>query len=107
MRFPLRRVLLGFAAGAAAGWVAGLLRTPTRAPEGSGADEAMHLPQEEFGTPPELADETIDLTAADVAQEPTAPAEVIEAATESPDEPHEHRPPRKATAPAVKRPPGS
>lgn len=81
MRFPVRRVLLGFAAGAAAGWVAGLLRTPAHAPAGSSADEATHLPQEEFGTPADL-----------VVEEPAAP---------------EHHAPRKATAPSVKPPPGS
>lgn len=89
MRFPLRRVLLGFAAGAAAGWVISLLRTPTNPPEGSSADEATKLPQEEFGHPVDLADE------------PLAPAEPVEEAT------HEHPPPKKATAPAVRRPPGS
>jgi len=51
MRFPLRRLLLGFAAGAAAGWAAGLLRTPREAPEGTGADAAADMPQEEFGEP--------------------------------------------------------
>jgi hypothetical protein len=52
MRFPLRRVLLGFAAGAAAGWAAGLLRTPSAAPAGSSAEGATRLPQEEFGGSP-------------------------------------------------------
>jgi hypothetical protein len=51
MRFPLRRVLLGFAAGAAAGWAAGLLRTPSAAPAGSSGEAATRLPQEEFGEP--------------------------------------------------------
>ena len=54
MRFPVRRVVLGFAAGAAAGWVAGLLRTPAHAPAESSANEATHLPQEEFGTPADV-----------------------------------------------------
>jgi hypothetical protein len=77
MRFPVRRVLLGFAAGATAGWVAGLLRSPAHAPAGSSADEAAHLPQEDFGTPAEI---TLDGA---------------------------HPAPRKATGPAVKPPPGS
>lgn len=51
MRFPLRRILLGFAAGAAAGWVGSLLRRPADAPAGTGADAAEHMPQEEFGEP--------------------------------------------------------
>jgi hypothetical protein len=93
MRFPLRRVLLGFAVGAAAGWAGGLLRRPTTAPEGSSADEALHLPQEEFGSP------AGEEPAEDVAQEPTAPPEA--------EETQEHAPPRKATPPAVTRPPGS
>lgn len=48
----LRRVLTGFAAGAAAGWFAGLLRTPEAAPADSSADAALRLPQQEFGDPP-------------------------------------------------------
>jgi hypothetical protein len=51
MRFPLRRVLLGFTVGAAAGWAAGLLRTPSAPPAGSSAEGALRLPQEEFGEP--------------------------------------------------------
>ncbi|MDQ1713789.1 MAG: hypothetical protein QOE45_3239 [Frankiaceae bacterium] len=51
MRFPLRRVLLGFTLGAAAGWAAGLLRRPADAPAGSSAESAIRLPQEEFGEP--------------------------------------------------------
>jgi hypothetical protein len=51
MPFPLRRVLLGFTVGAAAGWAAGLLRTPSAAPAGSSAEGALRLPQEEFGEP--------------------------------------------------------
>jgi hypothetical protein len=51
MPFPVRRVLAGFAAGAAAGWFAGLLRTPApTTPDGSAA-AAMRLPQREFGSP--------------------------------------------------------
>lgn len=96
MRFPLRRVLLGFTVGAAAGWAAGLLRRPTSAPEGSSADEALHLPQEEFGSP--AGEEPV----VDVTEPVAEPA----GATQAPDE-HEHPPPRKATAPAVKRTPGS
>jgi hypothetical protein len=52
MRFPLRRVLLGFTVGAAAGWAAGLLRTPSAPPAGSSAEGATRLPQEEFGGHP-------------------------------------------------------
>ena len=51
-RLPLRRVLFGFAAGAAAGWFAGLLRTPATAPLGSSAGRAPSLPQEDFGQAP-------------------------------------------------------
>ena len=47
----LRRALAGFAAGAAAGWFAGLLRTPGDAPADSAAGTALRLPQEEFGSP--------------------------------------------------------
>ena len=83
MRFPLRRVVLGFAAGAALGWVASLLRSPSDPPEGSGAESAERMPQEEFGEPVNDPEQ-----AAEIAQEPTAP-------------------PRKATAPAVKPIPGS
>jgi len=107
MRFPLRRVLLGFAVGAAAGWAGGLLRRPTSAPEGSSADEALHLPQEEFGSPAgeERADDEQAVEGAEeIAQEPTAPPAAYE--TPAPDE-HETPPPRKATPPTVKRPPGS
>lgn len=52
MRFPVRRVAFGFAAGAAVGWLASLLRAPASAPEGSSADEAVRLPQEDFGEAP-------------------------------------------------------
>ena len=52
MPFPVRRVLAGFAAGAAAGWFAGLLRTPTSPAPDSSAGAAGRLPQREFGTPP-------------------------------------------------------
>jgi hypothetical protein len=85
MRFPLRRVVLGFAAGAAAGWAVGLLRSPADAPAGSSADAATRLPQEEFGDLGEVDDPE---QAAEIAQEPTAP-------------------PRKATAPAITPIPGS
>jgi hypothetical protein len=44
MRFPLRRIVLGFAVGAGAGWVASLLRRPKDAPAGTGADAAEHFP---------------------------------------------------------------
>jgi hypothetical protein len=94
MRFPVRRVLLGFTLGAAAGWVAGLLRTPTRPPEGSSADEATRLPQEEFGTPADGAD-VVDVVQASVADEPQEPVA------------DEHPPPRKKTAPTVKRSSGT
>ena len=53
MRFPLRRVLFGFAAGAAAGWVASLVRTPKAAPAGSSAAAATAMPVEDFGEPAE------------------------------------------------------
>ncbi len=75
--------MLGFAAGAAAGWAAGLLRRPASAPAGSSADEAIHLPREDFG-----------VAEAAPAEEP-APAVA------------EHAPPRKATAPSVRPTPGS
>ena len=52
MRFPLRRIVLGFAVGAGAGWVAGLLRRPKDAPAGTSAGSAVRLPQEEFGELP-------------------------------------------------------
>jgi len=90
VRLPLRRILVGFAAGAAAGWAAGLLRRPATAPEGSSADEAIHLPREDFGGAEEAAPEI-------AAPEPAAPVA----------EPHEHPPPRKATAPSVRRSPGA
>ena len=51
MRFPLRRVLFGFAAGAAAGWVASLLRTPKPVPDSS-AEAATAMPVEDFGEHP-------------------------------------------------------
>ncbi len=56
MPFPVRRVLAGFVAGTAAGWFAGLLRTPKPADVAAeGADSsaagAMRLPQREFGSP--------------------------------------------------------
>jgi hypothetical protein len=79
MRLPVRRLVLGFAAGAAAGWAAGLLRTPTAAPAGSSAGGALRLPQEDFGEPEPRPDEGRE----------------------------EHPPPRKATAPAVRPIPGS
>jgi hypothetical protein len=78
MRLPVRRLVLGFAAGAAAGWAAGLLRTPATAPAGSSAGGALRLPQEDFGEPP--GDEGRG---------------------------EEHPPPRKATAPAIHPIPGS
>ena len=56
MPFPLRRVLAGFAFGAAAGWVAGLLRTPDAASPDSSAGAAARLPQREFGSPPDDGD---------------------------------------------------
>ena len=83
MRFPLRRVLLGFGAGAAAGWAVGLLRSPSSPPPGSSAGAAVELPQEDFGEPVNDPEQV-----AEIAQEPTAP-------------------PRKATAPAVKPVPGA
>jgi hypothetical protein len=48
----LRRLLLGFVLGTAAGWLAGLLRTPQHAPAGSSAADAAALPQERFGDAP-------------------------------------------------------
>jgi len=51
MPLPVRRVLAGFAAGAAAGWFAGLLRTPETARADSSAGAALRLPQREFGDP--------------------------------------------------------
>jgi len=78
MRFPLRRIVLGFAVGAGAGWVASLLRRPKDAPAGSSAEAAINLPQEEFGKPE--------------GGEPDAPA------------PHE--PPRKAVPEMITTPPG-
>ena len=95
MRFPLRRVLLGFVAGATLGWVAGLVRRPADPPEGSGADSATRLPREEFGSPVEDGEPLAG--AEEIAQEPTAPA----AAYDTPPAP------KKATARAVKRPPGT
>lgn len=53
MRFPLRRILIGFTAGAAAGWVASLLRRPADAPAGTGADAAEHLPPDVAADPAE------------------------------------------------------
>ncbi|HVF04454.1 MAG TPA: hypothetical protein VNA20_06425 [Frankiaceae bacterium] len=124
MRLPVRRVLLGLAVGATAGWVAGLLRKPASGPPGSSVDEATRLPQEEFGSPageeptprpaaePEPAAEpTAETpaaeaglgTAADIAQEPTAPVEAFPEPAADGAKP----PPRKATPRAVKRPPGS
>lgn len=81
MRFPLRRVLFGFAAGAAAGWVASLVRTPKAAPADSSAGAAAAMPVEDFGEP--------------AAAEPQPEAE--------PERPK----PRKATAPAITPTPGS
>ncbi len=52
MRFPVRKILLGFGFGALAGWLGGLLRTPDRAPANSSADAAVRMPQEEFGEAP-------------------------------------------------------
>jgi hypothetical protein len=80
MRFPLRRVLLGFTAGAAAGWVASLVRTPKAAPADSSAGAAAAMPVEDFGEP--------------AAPEPAAP---------EPERPKPH----KATPPAITHPPGS
>ena len=76
MRFPLRRIVLGFAVGAGAGWVASLLRRPKDAPAGSSAEAAINLPQEEFGEPE--------------GAEPEAP----------------HEPPRKAVPEMITTPPG-
>jgi outer membrane biosynthesis protein TonB len=99
MRFPLRRILLGFAVGAGAGWVASLLRSPKDAPAMSGAGAAVRMPQEEFGEPagepaePEPAEAEPALDGADeIAQEPTAPVEP--------------EPPRKAVPEMVTPPPG-
>src|SRR5689334_1442559 len=102
MRFPVRRVLMGFAAGAAAGWAAGLLRTPAHAPAGSSADEAAHLPQEEFGTPSDLVVGTlvVDPESGPAITDGSHRAEAARAEAQ-------HAAPRKATAPAVKPPPGS
>jgi hypothetical protein len=82
-------ILFGFAVGATAGWAAGLLRRPATAPEGSSADEAIRLPREDFGGAPE----------------PAAPPD--EPAGAGTDEGHEHAPPRKATAPSVRRSSGA
>ena len=118
MRFPVRRIVLGFAVGAGAGWVAGLLRRPKDAPAGTGADAAEHMPQEEFGDaePVEGAEPVADAEplegaepvedaepfegAEEIAQEPTAPAEAFE------DQAEEHPPPRKAVPEMLTPPPG-
>lgn len=82
MRLPLRRIVFGFVLGAAGGWLVSLLRTPATAPAGSSADEAMRLPQEDFGEP-----------AAPVEPEP-------EVAAEPPKKPAPRkRAPRKAATP--------
>jgi hypothetical protein len=78
MRFPLRRVLLGFTVGAAAGWAAGLLRSPSAPPAGSSAEGALRLPQEDFGE--------------QASPEPAS---------------GEHPPPRKATGPSIRPTPGA
>ena len=97
MRFPVRRIVLGFAVGAGAGWVASLLRRPQDAPAGTGADAAEHMPQEEFG----------DLPAGNPPGEPAAPADpepALEGADEIAQEPT--APPRKAVPEMVTPPPG-
>lgn len=92
MRFPVRRIVLGFVVGAGAGWVASLLRRPQDAPAGTGADAAEHMPQEEFG----------DLPAGEPPGEPGEPA--LEGADEIAQEPT--APPRKAVPEMVTPPPG-
>ncbi|HEU0131296.1 MAG TPA: hypothetical protein VFQ85_09950 [Mycobacteriales bacterium] len=83
MRFPLRRVLLGFAAGAAAGWAAGLLRRPPAALVFDDAAEVTRIEQEPAAEPEavapaeepaaEEAAEPALAGAEEIAQEPTAP----------------------------------
>jgi hypothetical protein len=117
MRLPLRRIVLGFAVGASAGWVASLLRRPKDAPAGTGADAAEHMPVEEFGSPAEVTEGAEGTEGAEkIAQEPTAPAEVYgdvavdpgesdgETAAESDEE---RPPPRKALPETVTPPPGT
>ncbi len=87
MRLPVRRLVLGFAAGAAAGWIGRLLVTPSAAPAGSSAAGALRLPQEDFGEP-----------------EPRSDGGRDEGREEGREE---HPPPRKATAPALRPIPGS
>jgi type IV secretory pathway VirB10-like protein len=89
MRFPLRRIVLGFAVGIGAGWVASLLRRPKDAPAGSSADAAVRMPQEEFG---------------DVVGEAPAEEPALEGAEEIAQEPT--APPRKAVPEMVTPPPG-
>jgi hypothetical protein len=96
VRLPLRRIAFGFALGAAAGWLAGLLRTPAAPPAGSSADEAMRLPQQDFGDPagePAPAETTVEAEygTADIAQESTAPPA-------EPKKPARKRAPRKVAA---------
>jgi len=77
MRFPVRRIVLGFAIGAGAGWLGGLLRRPKEAPAETSAGAAVRMPVEEFGEPE---------------------AEAPERA--------EHAPPRKAVPEMLTPPPG-
>lgn len=90
MRFPVRRILLGFAVGAGAGWLASLLRRPKDAPAGTGADAAEQMPVEEFGEP--AAPEAAEAVEPEQAEQP------------EPEAPHE--PPRKAVPEMLTPPPG-
>jgi type IV secretory pathway VirB10-like protein len=85
MRFPVRRIVLGFAVGAGAGWLGGLLRRPKEAPAGSSAGAAVRMPTEEFGEPE---------------PQPEAHPEP------QPEHAEEHAPPRKAVPEMVTPPPG-
>ncbi len=87
MRFPFRRVVFGFVIGAAAGWVAGLFRTPKPAPDGSSAWEPEPLPQEHVGDPAPTAPAA-----------PEPPATKQPAATKQPI----RKPPAKKATPARK-----
>ena len=104
MPFPLRRVLAGFAVGAAAGWFAGLLRTPGDAPVDSSADAATRLPQREFGALPGLSEPPMP---PGTQEEPSAtePEDLGDPAPKAPEDPppptatpKKARAPRKSTA---------
>ncbi len=98
MPFPLRRVLAGFATGAALGWLAGLLRSPGAAPPDSSAGATSRLPQREFGAAPGGAGAPLPpgIQEAPADPAPADPAPAVPAETPTVPEP--------AAAPAPKKP---